>query len=449
MDNHAKHETTRVLIMGAAGRDFHTFNLLFRGSLAHQVMGFTAAQIPNIQDRRYPAALAGALYPDGIPIYPEAELERLIQHHHIDQVIFAYSDVSHEAVMRTASRVIAAGASFCVPGTRSTMLAARKPVVSICATRTGAGKSPVSRRVSAVLAAAGLRIGLVRHPMPYGDLELQAVQRFVRLADLDAAACTIEEREEYEPHLRAGRTVYAGVDYEGVLRAVESEADVIVWDGGNNDWPFFVPDLEIVVVDPHRLTDAQGYFPGHVNLLRADVAILSKIDSASAAEREAARRFVGRVNPRAALVEVAMPPGLPERDRLRGQRILVVEDGPSVTHGGMASGAGLLAVRQNEGGAIIDPKPYAVGSLRRLWTDYPHLGPVLPAMGYGAEQISELESTIAKVPCDLVVIATPVDLARLIRITQPTVRVSYEATEVGSPTLAELLRDIIARARRG
>jgi len=285
--------------------------------------------------------------------------------------------------------------------------------------------------------------------MPYGDLELQAVQRFVRLADLDAAACTIEEREEYEPHLRAGTTVYAGVDYEAVLRVVESESDVIVWDGGNNDWPFVLPNLEIVVVDPHRLTDVQGYFPGDVNLFRADVAVLSKVDSASAAQRDAARRFVRRLNPRAALVEVAMPPGLPDRDRLRGQRVLVVEDGPSVTHGGMGSGAGLLAVRQSVVEAIIDPKPYAVGSLSRLWTDYPHLGPVLPAMGYGMEQIRELEETIAKVPCDLVVIATPVDLARLIRITQPTVRVDYEATEVGSPTLVDMLQGVLARARGG
>lgn len=440
---------TNLLIMGAAGRDFHTFNVLFRGNPEYRVMGFTAAQIPNIENRIYPCSLAGALYPNGIPIYPEHELERLIHAHHIDRVVFAYSDVAHETVMRLASRAIAAGADFWLPGVRSTMLPAKKPVVSICATRTGAGKSPVARRICAILKAAGLRVALVRHPMPYGDLERQAVQRFTSVEDVDAAACTIEEREEYEPHLQQGTTVYAGVDYERILALAKAEADVIVWDGGNNDWPFYVPDLEIVVVDPYRVADEKGFYPGDVNLLRADVVVLSKLDTATPEQRETARRYIGRNNPRATLVETALPPVLEAPDTVRGKRVLVIEDGPTLTHGGMGFGAGFLAAKRAHAAEVIDPKSFAVGSLGRILAQYPNLGPVLPAMGYGAEQIRELEETIAKVPCDLVVIATPVQLGRLIQIAQPTVRVSYGVEEFGRPTLADILREIVERARSG
>jgi predicted GTPase len=438
---------TTVLIMGAAGRDFHTFNVLFRGNPQYRVIAFTAAQIPNIEDRRYPASLAGSLYPDGIPIHPERELEQLIHRHHIEQVVFAYSDISHEAVMALASRALAAGADFWFAGTRSTMLKATKPVVSICATRTGAGKSPLARLFCARLKDAGLRVGLVRHPMPYGNLERQAVQRFVGIDDIDTAGCTIEEREEYEPHLRAGSTVYAGVDYAEILRHVEAEADVIVWDGGNNDWPFYVPDLEIVLVDPHRKIEEKGFFPGDVNLLRADVVVLSKVDTATAAQREAARRHIGRLNPRAPVIEVAMPFTIDRPEVLHGKRVLVVEDGPTLTHGGMGFGAGYLAAQKYGVAAIVDPKPYAIGSIGRILREYPDLGPVLPAMGYGMEQIRELEATIANVPCEAVVIATPVDLRRLVRIGPPSALVTYEAKEVGSPTVADILRGVLERVR--
>jgi predicted GTPase len=438
---------TTLLIMGAAGRDFHTFNVLFRGNPQYRVMAFTAAQIPNIQDRRYPASLAGSLYPEGIPIHAEQDLEPLIRRHRIDRVVFAYSDVSYETVMGLASRALAAGADFWFPGTRSTMLPANKPVVSICATRTGAGKSPVARLVCARLKGAGLRVALVRHPMPYGNLEQQAVQRFVSMEDLDAAACTIEEREEYEPHLRAGTTVYAGVDYQQILRRLEPDSDVIVWDGGNNDWPFYLPDLEIVVVDPYRVSDEKGFFPGEVNLLRADVVMLSKIDTAPAAQREMARRQAGRLNPHAIVIEVAMPVTIDRADALRGKRVLVVEDGPTLTHGGSGFGAGCLAARKCGVAAIVDPKPYVVGGLGRILAQYRDLGPVLPAMGYGLEQMHELEATIANVPCDVVVIATPVDLARLIRIGQPTVRVTYEVEEVGSPAIVDILQPLVEQAR--
>ena len=447
MDNRAKPHEIRVLIMGAAGRDFHNFNVLFRGNPDYRVVGFTAAQIPNIDDRVYPPALAGALYPSGIPIHAEQDLDRLIRTQHVERVVFSYSDVSHEALMHQASRVMAAGADFWLAGPQSTMLPAKKPVVSICATRTGAGKSPVARRVVSILKHEGLRVATVRHPMPYGNLERQAVQRFAALEDLDAASCTIEEREEYEPHLAQGGTVYAGVDYERILREVEDQADVIVWDGGNNDWPFFAPDLELVLVDPHRAGEPP-YFPGEVNLIRADVVVLTKLDTATPEQVDAARRSIETVNPRAALVETAMPPKVDHPDRITGRRVLVVEDGPTLTHGGMAFGAGCLVARRYEAGCLVDPRPYAAGSLNRTFQQYPHLGPLLPAMGYGPEQIRELEETIERVECDLVVIATPMDLRRLIRITKPTVRVSYDVEDRGRPTLADVLQGIIGRAKQ-
>lgn len=446
MDNRAKHEGTRVLIMGAAGRDFHNFNVRFRDNPDYRVVAFTAAQIPNISDRLYPASLAGSLYPNGIPIYPEQELDRLIRAQHIELVVFAYSDIAHESLMRQASRVLAAGADFSLLGPRSTMLPAQKPVVSVCATRTGAGKSPVARRIVAILQREGLRVAVVRHPMPYGDLAKQAVQRFDSLADLDAAGCTIEEREEYEPHVAQGCPVYAGVDYGRIVQAAEGRADIIVWDGGNNDWSFFVPELEIVLVDPHR-ADEQACFPGEVNLLRADVIVLTKLDTASSTQVAAARRLIERLNPRATLVETVMPLSGDESGLIAGKRVLVIEDGPTLTHGGMAFGAGYLMAERQHARAIVDPRPSAVGSLNATFQQYPHIGSVLPAMGYGPQQIRDLEETIRSVDCDLVVIATPVDLRRLIRIAQPVVRVRYDVEDHGRPTLADVLQGVIRKAK--
>lgn len=446
MDNRAKHEGTRVLIMGAAGRDFHNFNVRFRDNPDYRVVAFTAAQIPNISDRLYPASLAGRLYPNGIPIYPEQELDRLVRAQHIELVVFAYSDIAHESLMRQASRVLAAGADFSLLGPRSTMLPAQKPVVSVCATRTGAGKSPVARRIVAILQREGLRVAVVRHPMPYGDLAKQAVQRFDCLADLDTAGCTIEEREEYEPHVAQGCPVYAGVDYGRILQAAEGRADIIVWDGGNNDWSFFVPELEIVLVDPHR-ADEQAFFPGEVNLLRADVIVLTKLDTATPTQVAAARRSIERVNPRATVVETVMPLSGDESGLIAGKRVLVIEDGPTLTHGGMAFGAGYLMAERQHARAIVDPRPSAVGSLNATFQQYPHIGPVLPAMGYGPQQIRDLEETIGRVDCDLVVIATPVDLRRLIRITQPVVRVRYDVEDHGRPTLADVLQGVIRKAK--
>ncbi|MBX3346111.1 MAG: GTPase [Nitrospira sp.] len=446
MDNRAKHEGTRVLIMGAAGRDFHNFNVRFRDNPDYRVVAFTAAQIPNISGRLYPASLAGSLYPNGIPIYPEQELDRLIRAQHIELVVFAYSDIAHESLMRQASRVLAAGADFSLLGPRSTMLPAQKPVVSVCATRTGAGKSPVARRIVAILQREGLRVAVVRHPMPYGDLAKQAVQRFDCLADLDTAGCTIEEREEYEPHVAQGCPVYAGVDYGRIVQAAEGRADIIVWDGGNNDWSFFVPELEIVLVDPHR-ADEQACFPGEVNLLRADVIVLTKLDTATPTQVAAARRSIERVNPRATVVETVMPLSGDESGLIAGKRVLVIEDGPTLTHGGMAFGAGYLMAERQHARAIVDPRPSAVGSLNATFQQYPHIGPVLPAMGYGPQQIRDLEETIGRVDCDLVVIATPVDLRRLIRITQPTVRVRYDVEDHGRPTLADVLQGVIRKAK--
>ncbi|HAP39726.1 MAG TPA: GTPase [Nitrospira sp.] len=432
--------------MGAAGRDFHNFNVRFRDNPDYRVVAFTAAQIPNISDRLYPASLAGRLYPNGIPIYPEQELDRLVRAQHIELVVFAYSDIAHESLMRQASIVLAAGADFSLLGPRSTMLPAQKPVVSVCATRTGAGKSPVARRIVAILQREGLRVAVVRHPMPYGDLAKQAVQRFDSLADLDAAGCTIEEREEYEPHVAQGCPVYAGVDYGRIVQEAEGRADIIVWDGGNNDWSFFVPELEIVLVDPHR-ADEQACFPGEVNLLRADVVVLTKLDTATSTQVAAARRSIERVNPRATVVETVMPLSGDESGLIAGKRVLVIEDGPTLTHGGMAFGAGYLMAERQHARAIVDPRPSAVGSLNATFQQYPHIGPVLPAMGYGPQQIRDLEETIGRVDCDLVVIATPVDLRRLIRITQPVVRVRYDVEDHGRPTLADVLQGVIRKAK--
>lgn len=437
-------ERIRIVIMGAGGRDFHNFNVVFRDDSRYEVVAFTAAQIPNIADRRYPPELAGKLYPGGIAIHPEKDLSSIIETHRIDQVIFSYSDVSHEQVMHAASLAIAKGADFRLLGARATMLPSKRPVVSVCAVRTGCGKSPAARKIAALLKSERLRVGVVRHPMPYGDLSKQAVQRFVTIEDLRKGECTIEEMEEYEPHIRSGHVVYAGVDYEKILRRAEEEADVILWDGGNNDIPFFVPDLEIVMLDPHRAGHELTYFPGEVNLLRADVFIINKLDTADAAKTEMVRQSIHKFNPRAIVIDSAMPVSLEAPSEIRGKRVLVVEDGPTLTHGGMSFGAGVIAARKYGASELVDPRPFAVGSIRKTFDAYPHMREVLPAMGYGQHQIRELEETIQKVNCDLVVVATPVDIRRVITIKQPTCRVSYDIEEIGKPTLRDVLRDFVA-----
>ena len=443
MTDHAK-----LLIMGAAGRDFHNFNVAFRDNPRYEVVAFTAAQIPHIEGRQYPPDLAGSLYPRGIPICAESELESLIEAHHVDQVVFSYSDVSHEQVMHAASRALAKGADFRLLGPRTTMLRASKPVVSVCAVRTGCGKSPAALKIAAILRTEGLRVGIVRHPMPYGDLSKQAVQRFAAIDDLKKSDCSLEEMEEYEPHIANGDVVYAGVDYERILRLVEAEADVILWEGGNNDLPFFEPDLEIVLLDPHRAGHERAYFPGEVNLLRADVLLINKLDTAAAEKIAEVRRTIHACNPNAVVIDAGMPVSLDDPKMVKGKRVLVVEDGPTLTHGGMSFGAGVLAARKFGARELVDPRPSAVGSIRHVFLEYPHImGTVLPAMGYGHEQMRELEETIQKADCDVVVIATPVDLRRVIRIEQPTCRVRYEIEEIGRPTLQEVLHDFVGKVK--
>jgi predicted GTPase len=432
-------EPTRVIIMGAAGRDFHNFNVFFRDNAAYRVVAFTATQIPNIEGRLYPPLLAGSLYPDGIPIYPEEQLTDLIREHQVEQVIFAYSDISHEYVMHQASKVLAAGADYRLMGPRSTQLRSAKPVVSVCAVRTGSGKSQTTRRVVAVLRELGYRVAVVRHPMPYGDLAAQAVQRFASYADLDRQNCTIEEREEYEPHIERGVVVYSGVDYERVLRQVEAETDIVVWDGGNNDFPFFASDLHIVVVDPHRPGHEIRYHPGETNLRMADVVVINKIDTANRADVLTVRGNVRSLAPRAQVIEAASPIFVEDPDAIRGRKVLVIEDGPTLTHGGMAYGAGVVAAERFGAAEIIDPRPYAVGSIAEVYAKYPTTGAVLPAMGYGDEQIRELSQTINNTPADLVIVATPVDLRRVVEMRLPSQRVRYELQEIGRPTLADIL----------
>ncbi|OFV89429.1 MAG: GTPase [Acidobacteria bacterium RBG_16_70_10] len=425
--------------MGAAGRDFHNFNTVFRDDPETEVVAFTAAQIPNIEGRRYPAELAGPLYPEGIPIHPESDLSGLIRGLGADEVVFAYSDVSHETVMHKASLVLARGADFRLIGPKRSMLKASVPVVSVCAVRTGAGKSQTTRRVVRILRGRGRRVVAVRHPMPYGDLRRQRVQRFARAEDLEAQRCTIEEREEYEPHIAAGCVVYAGVDYAAILAQAEKEADVLVWDGGNNDLPFYVPDIEIVVADPHRPGHERTYHPGEANLLRAHVVVINKVDSAPREAVEAVRRSIRELNPQAVVVEAASPITVEDAERIRGRRVLAIEDGPTLTHGGMKFGAGVLAAMRYGAAEIVDPRPYAVGSLLRTFESWPGIGPLLPAMGYGEEQVRDLETTVARTPADLVLVATPVDLRRVIRIDRPALRVGYELQEVGKPDLEDVL----------
>jgi predicted GTPase len=430
---------TRILIMGAAGRDFHNFNTVFRDNRAYEVVAFTATQIPNIEGRMYPPELAGSLYPHGIPIHPEDQLVDLVQQHAIEQVIFAYSDVSHEYVMHKASQVLAAGADFRLMGTRETMLVSTKPVVAVCAVRTGCGKSQTTRYVCDVLQRLGHKVVVVRHPMPYGDLVAQKVQRFADYGDLDRYDCTIEEREEYEPHIDRGVVVYAGVDYEAILRQAEQEADVIVWDGGNNDLPFFKPDLHITVADPHRAGHELTYYPGESNLRAADLVVLNKVDTADLANIAQVRANVWSVNPDAIIVEAASPIFVEDPDAIRGKRVLVIEDGPTLTHGDMAYGAGVVAARRFGAAEIIDPRPYAVRSIAMTFEKYPRTGPVLPAMGYGEDQIRDLQETINATPCDLVIVGTPIDLRRVVKMRHPADRVRYELQVIGQPTLQGIL----------
>jgi len=429
----------RILIMGAAGRDFHNFNVYFRDNPDYEVVAFTATQIPNIEGRVYPAELAGASYPQGVPIYPESELVTLIRDLRVDQVVFAYSDVSHEYIMHEASQVLAAGADFCLMGSGTTMLESTKPVVAVCAVRTGCGKSQTTRRVCDLLRDMGKRVVAIRHPMPYGDLVKQACQRFASYEDMDRHDCTIEEREEYEPHIDRGVVVYAGVDYERILRQAEQEADIIVWDGGNNDLAFYEPDLYIVVADPHRPGHEMRYHPGETNLRAADVVVINKVDTADLNGIATVRKNVMAVNPDATIIEAASPIFVEDAGAIRGKKVLVVEDGPTLTHGEMAYGAGVVAARRFGAAETVDPRPYAVGSIVTTYEKYPSTGSVLPAMGYGKEQMAELEQTIANTPCDLVIVATPIDLRRLIEIAKPSQRVRYELQEIGRPDLADVL----------
>jgi predicted GTPase len=437
-----------IVIMGAGGRDFHNFNTVFRDDPEARVLAFTAAQIPGIADRTYPPSLAGAFYPQGIPILPEEDLRAIVREHGVDEVVLAYSDLSHEEVMHKASLVLATGADFRLLGPRATMLPSSKPVVAVCAVRTGAGKSQTSRRVGRLLLDAGLRVALVRHPMPYGDLEAMRVQRFASLADIDATNPTIEEREEYEEPVRQGMVMYAGVDYRAILEQAQAEADVVVWDGGNNDFPFYTPDLLITVADPLRAGHELRYHPGETNLRMADVVVVNKVDSAEPDAVAAVVASVARVNPSAAVVRAASPVVLTPGPSLAGARVLVVEDGPTLTHGGMPFGAGTVAARQAGATDLVDPRPYAVGSIAEVFRAYPTIGRVLPAMGYGQRQVEELRATIDAADCDVVVASTPIDFGRVVQTRHPVRQARYELREIGSPTLAEVLDPLVQRARR-
>jgi predicted GTPase len=426
--------------MGAAGRDFHNFNTYFRDNPDYRVVAFTATQIPDIEGRKYPSALAGKLYPKGIPIEAEAELDDLIAAHEVDDVHLAYSDLPHSYVMDKASQVLAAGANFVLLGPCDTMIKSRKPVVSVCAVRTGSGKSQTSRRVAEILKAKGRRVAAIRHPMPYGDLVKQKVQRFAAYADLDKHECTIEEREEYEPHIDKGIIVYAGVDYGAILRQAEKEADVILWDGGNNDFSFYKSDLEIVVADPHRAGHELSFYPGAVNFRRADVIVVNKMDTAPPEGIATVLASAKAVNPKAKIIRASSPTIVKDGGRITGKRVLVIEDGPTLTHGGMKYGAGIVAAKKYGAAEIIDPRPYAVGSIKKTFEKYNHLDSVLPAMGYGEKQTRELAKTIEAIDCDLVVSATPIDITRVIKVSKPILRVGYELEEIGAPTLKDVLK---------
>jgi predicted GTPase len=429
-----------VIIMGAAGRDFHNFNVYFRENPRYHVVAFTATQIPQIDGRLYPAQLAGSLYPEGIPIYSDSKLHELIETHRVDLVAFSYSDVPHVEVMHKASIATAAGADFIIVGAPYTMIQSTKPVVSVCAVRTGCGKSQTSRKVIEILKDMGKTVVAVRHPMPYGDLTKQVVQRFSSYEDLDIHQCTIEEREEYEPHIRMGIVAYAGVDYEKILRQAEKEADIIVWDGGNNDTPFYKPDLHIVLLDPHRPGHETAYHPGETNLLMADVAVINKVDSAPPENVEAVRRAIAANNPTARIVLADSELIAVDADSIRGKRVLVIEDGPTLTHGNMAYGAGVIAAQRFGAAELVDPRPFLQGRLKETFETYPAIGHLLPAMGYGREQIKDLEATINATECDLVIVATPVDLSRLLQISPPHTHIRYEYADHGDPTLESIIQ---------
>lgn len=439
-------EKTRVIIMGAAGRDFHNFNTVYRDDDRFEVVAFTATQIPDIEGRRYPPELAGKLYPEGIKIFAETDLTSLIRDFRADVVAFSYSDVNYPYVMSHSAVVNAAGADFVLIGTAKTLLKSSKPVVAICAVRTGCGKSQTTRRVCEILKASGKRVAAVRHPMPYGDLAKQRVQRFAAIADLDRHECTIEEREEYEPHIESGTVIFAGVDYEAILRDAEKEADVVVWDGGNNDLPFYRPDLHIVVTDPHRTGDELYYYPGEANLRMAHVVVINKIDTADHEDVLQLRRNIKSVNPNAVIVDGASPIRVSNPEAIRNKRVLVVEDGPTLTHGEMKYGAGTVAAEKFGAAEIVDPRPFTVGRISETFEKYPEIGMLLPAMGYGDEQIKDLESTINQSDCDSVVIGTPIDLRKLIDIKKETARVYYDLQEIGKPDLGDLLKDFLERA---
>ena len=439
---------TKTVIMGAAGRDFHNFNVFFRERPEYEVVAFTAAQIPGIEKRDYPPVLAGALYPKGIPIVPEEQLPTLIREKDVELVVLAYSDLSYDDVMHKASIVGANGPDFMLMGPRSTMLKARVPVVSVCAVRTGAGKSTVSRAVARVIKARGRRVVVVRHPMPYGDLETEAIQRFASYNDMDKEKCTIEEREEYEPHIDQGNVVYAGVDYEKILLAAENEADIILWDGGNNDMPFYKPDFNVVVADPHRAGNELSYYPGETNVRMADVVVINKVDSAPPEGVRQVRENIKQLNPTATIVEAASTIHVDDPSLIKGKNVLVVEDGPTVTHGLMREAVGAIAAHQYGARELVNPKPFAVGSIKRTYEKYPHIGAVLPAMGYGAEQIRDLEQTIEKTRCDSVLFGTPIDLRRIMKVNKPAARVRYEIREVTKPSLEELLDMFFKRLKK-
>ena len=437
----------RVLILGAAGRDFHNFNVVFRHNPEFQVVAFTATQIPDIANKTYPAVLAGPNYPKGIPILEEDQMEKIIREQNVDVVVFSYSDVKHETLMHLASRAVAAGADFWLLGAERTELKSKVPVISVCAVRTGCGKSPVSRRIAQELKKHGWKPVVIRHPMPYGDLAKQTAQRFATMEDLVKHDCTIEEREEYEPHIMEGRVLYAGVDYEEILRQAENEGDIILWDGGNNDTPFYKSDLQIVVLDPHRPGHELTYYPGEVNFRAGTVLVINKVDTANRENVELIKKNIAKFNPNAQVIETACKVTLPKPEDVRGKRVLVVEDGPTLTHGEMPYGAGVVAAKNYGAVTMVDPRPFAIGSIKKTFEKFPHLGRVLPAMGYSDQQRHELEQTIANTPCDLVLIATPIDLAKAIKIEKPTLRVSYEAVEMEGKALAELIDRFTAELR--
>lgn len=430
-----------TIIIGAAGRDFHNFNMIYRDNEMYNVVAFTAAQIPNIAGRKYPASLSGKLYPKGVPIVYESDLEKTIREYDVHEAVFSYSDVSYSHVMSLGSRVTTAGAHFKILSVPDTMLKSTKPVVSVCAVRTGSGKSQTCRKVSKILHELGFKVAVVRHPMPYGDLEKQRVQRFATVADLRKHHCTIEEMEEYEPHIANGTIVYAGVDYKDILNAAQEEADVIIWDGGNNDAPFFRPDVSIVVTDPLRAGDELSYYPSESNLRMADVVIINKIDSADPKSVFTVRENIRKVNKRARIIEAASPISMEANEKIAGKKVLVIEDGPTLTHGEMKYGAGTVAAQKFGASEIIDPRPYAVGEIKKTFESYPNIGILLPAMGYGKSQIKDLEATINKTPCEAIIIGTPIDLTRIVKLKKPAFRVFYELEEIGEPNLKTILTD--------